>query len=166
MNNTNRFKKQHTIFIVIIGLVILLDQIGKWIIVRNLSLHETLEVIPGFFSLTYIRNTGGAFGILAGRVSFTRTIFFLVITCTALGVLFYHLYFKLSPNRNVIAISISLIIGGAIGNLIDRIRFGEVIDFLDFYIGSFHWPAFNVADSAVSAGVAIYCLQLLKRGNP
>ncbi|NVL90028.1 MAG: signal peptidase II [Desulfobacterales bacterium] len=124
------------------------------------SLGETLEVIPGFFNLTYIRNTGGAFGILSGEASLLRTGLFLGISCVALGIIFY-LYARIPSGKPWLGSGLAMTFGGALGNIVDRLRFGEVVDFLDFYIGNFHWPAFNVADSAISVGVGIFCIHLL-----
>ena len=126
------------------------------------SLHETREIIPGFFALTHIRNTGGAFGLLAGEATLFRTLFFLLVSCLALGVIFY-LYTRIAYGKPWVEAAFAMISGGALGNLIDRLRFGEVVDFLDFYIGTAHWPAFNIADSAISVGAAILCLNVLLR---
>ncbi|MBW1860403.1 MAG: signal peptidase II [Deltaproteobacteria bacterium] len=119
-----------------------------------------LDQLPGFFNLTYIRNTGGAFGLLAGEASRLRVGLFLAVSSAALGIIFY-LYTKIPPGRKWLDAGLALTFGGALGNLIDRLRFGEVVDFLDFHIGTMHWPAFNVADSAISVGVGIFCFYLL-----
>jgi signal peptidase II len=154
--------KKHTILILFAGITVLVDQVTKGIITRGFSLHENLEVIPGFFSLTHIGNTGGAFGLLAGEATGVRTLFFLAVSVLALGVVLW-LYIRVHPGKPWIAAAFAMIFGGALGNLIDRLRFGQVIDFLDFYIGTVHWPAFNVADSAISVGAAIVFLCALLR---
>ena len=135
----------------------LLDQLTKIWITAVFSLHQSLEVIPGLFSLTYLTNTGAAFGFLAGQPTAWRQAFFIVMVLAALGFITY-MYRRLRDESGWYEVSLGLIAGGAIGNLIDRLRFGSVIDFLDFYIGSHHWPAFNVADSAITVGVTIFLI--------
>ena len=152
--------RKYLIFFLIAAGVVLLDQLTKGLVTQKLLLHENLEVIPGFFNLTYVRNTGGAFGLLAGEASRLRTGLFLAVSCAALGIVFY-LYTKIPPGKKWLDAGLALTFGGALGNLIDRLRFGEVVDFLDFHIGTMHWPAFNVADSAISVGIGIFCFYLL-----
>jgi signal peptidase II len=152
--------RKYATFFLIAASVVLLDQITKGLIAQRFLLHENLEVIPGFFNLTYVRNTGGAFGLLAGEASKLRTVLFLTVSCAALGIIFY-LYTKLPPGKKWLDAGLAMTFGGALGNLIDRLRLGEVVDFLDFHIGSLHWPAFNVADSAVSVGIGIICFYLI-----
>ncbi len=132
--------------------VIVADQITKLWIMQSMRLHESIPVVPNLFSLTYIRNPGAAFGLLAGSSNAFRTVFFGVTSLFALALLSTILV-RLPERDWVGQLSIAGILGGAIGNLIDRLRFGEVIDFLDVYLESYHWPAFNVADSAISVGV-------------
>ena len=153
-------KRKYTTFLLIASGIILLDQVTKGLVTDRFLLHENLEVIPGFFNLTYIRNTGGAFGLLAGKASTLRTVLFLAVSCVALGIVF-HLYRKTPPGKPWLEAALAMTFGGALGNLIDRLRFGEVVDFLDFYVGTWHWPAFNVADSAITVGVGIFCFYLL-----
>ncbi len=142
------------------GIVVLVDQVTKQIILSVFALNESLGVIPGFFALTHVHNTGGAFGLFAGEASSIRTAVFLAVSCLVLGVIFY-LYTTMAREKPWVASAFSLIFGGALGNLIDRIRFGEVVDFLDFHIGTAHWPAFNVADSAICVGVGILLLNVV-----
>lgn len=141
---------------VILGLVatitILLDQATKIHIMQTMRLHESIPIIDGAFNLTYIRNPGAAFGLLASSGPVFRTIFFGLASLFALGLL-ATIYFRLQDADRAGQLSVAAILGGALGNLIDRIRYGEVIDFLDFYVGVYHWPAFNVADAAISVGV-------------
>jgi signal peptidase II len=151
----NYYRKYMT-FLLIGVAIILIDQVTKGLVTQRFSLHENLEVIPGFFDLTYVRNTGGAFGVLAGEASRLRTGLFLAISFVAIGTIFY-LYTRLPPGKPWLDAGLAITFGGALGNLIDRLRFGEVVDFLDFHIGTLHWPAFNVADSAISVGVGIFC---------
>ncbi|MEZ4526216.1 MAG: signal peptidase II [Desulfobacterales bacterium] len=150
---------------VIAGLVIVLDQITKLIILSTMPLHQSIPVIPGLFSITHIHNPGGAFGFFADQHPLIRkTVFLFMSSAAAVFVLwFYHQTPRTLP---WLAFGLSLIFGGAVGNLIDRFRFGKVVDFLDFYIGSYHWPAFNVADSAISVGVGIFVIHLLFKKMP
>ncbi len=131
---------------------VVLDQISKVQIMQTMRLHESIPVLPEFFSLTYIRNPGAAFGLLASSGQTFRLVFFGLTSVFALGLL-GMIFFRLRQDDWVGQLSIAGILGGAIGNLLDRVRFGEVIDFLDFYVNGYHWPAFNVADAAISVGV-------------
>lgn len=134
------------------GVTVILDQISKAYVMQTMRLHESIPIIPGFFSLTYIRNPGAAFGILASSSTGFRLLFFAFTSLFAL-VLLGTIFLRLRGDDWVGQLSIAAILGGAIGNLLDRLRFGEVIDFLDFYVEGYHWPAFNVADAAISVGV-------------
>ena len=149
----------------IAGLVILIDQLSKAIILKSLPLHHSIPVIPGFFDITFIFNPGGAFGFLAGQPSILRHVFFLGATSMAICFIFI-LYRKIPQTHSLLATAFALIMGGAVGNLIDRFRFEKVVDFLDFYLGKHHWPAFNVADSAISVGMAIVVYHLVFNKMP
>ncbi|MEE8184998.1 MAG: signal peptidase II [Thermodesulfobacteriota bacterium] len=142
--------------IIVVPVVVLLDQITKAIISHRLNLNQTIGVIAGFFNIVYIKNPGAAFGLFRGWGSM-RDIFLVIVTLLALIIIIY-IYRK--TTERLLRFSLSLIAGGAIGNLIDRVRFGEVVDFLDFYIGKYHWPAFNIADSAITVGVFIAVVEL------
>ncbi|HEV8540364.1 MAG TPA: signal peptidase II [Nitrospiraceae bacterium] len=131
---------------------VILDQVSKVQIMKTMRLHESIPIIANFFSLTYIRNPGAAFGILASSSNGFRLLFFGLTSLFALALL-GTIFFRLRGDDWIGQLSIAGILGGAIGNLLDRVRFGEVIDFLDFYVDSYHWPAFNVADAAISVGV-------------
>ena len=144
--------KAKLIFLVTVSLtVILFDQLSKSWIEHHVSLYQSIQVIPNFFHITHIKNAGGAFGIFSEFKGLYFKTFFILFTFLAIGVVGFF-YCKLKPNQNAPALGIALIIGGAIGNLIDRIRLGEVIDFIDVHYYSLHWPAFNVADSAITIG--------------
>ncbi len=148
------------ILIVICGSVVLLDQITKLMVQDRFALHESIVVVNGFFSLTYILNPGAAFGFLADQNETFRTVFFLSVSVIALTLLL--VFYRDTPADDTIGLfAISLLFGGAIGNLIDRIRIGEVVDFLDFYIAQHHWPAFNVADSAITVGISLMLYHLI-----
>jgi len=141
------------------GGVIVVDQITKIYIDTAFLLHESLPMIPDLFSITYIRNPGAAFGLFAGQSSLFRTLFFSGVSVVALSFLGIMVY-QVPKDDHWQTVSLSLLLGGALGNIIDRVRIGEVIDFLDFYIGTYHWPAFNVADSAITVGVTLLMLHL------
>lgn len=135
----------------ITGLVIALDQASKWLMVSWLSLHEFVAVMP-FFNLTMAHNTGAAFSFLSQAGGWQRWFFVVLALSISLGLL---IWLKKAVKTNLEAVSISLILGGAVGNVIDRIYYGYVIDFLDVYYATYHWPAFNVADSAIVIGAAL-----------
>jgi signal peptidase II len=156
---------QYTKLAVISGLVVIIDQITKILILKNLPLYHSITIIPGFFNITHIHNPGGAFGFMAHQDSSLRNFLFILLASIAVCFIFY---FYKSTNRThpFLASGFALILGGAIGNLIDRIRFGKVVDFLDFYVHNYHWPAFNVADSAITVGVTIFIFHLLFKKMP
>jgi signal peptidase II len=151
-------KNKYSWVAAIAGMVVILDQLTKSLVIKHFSLHESVKVVPGFFSLTYVRNPGAAFGILAGASGSWRTIFFTTVSLAALAVI-ATLVRKTSDRLPLIAFS--LIAGGAVGNFIDRVRFGEVVDFIEWYYRSFHWPTFNIADSAITVGVALLAIDML-----
>ena len=144
--------------------ILTVDRVTKVLVPYFLDLHQSIPVIPSVFNLTYVLNTGGAFGIMAGWDSPLRRIFFITASIVALGLLI-HLYRHAgkSPHRSI-RLSLAVITAGAMGNLYDRMMTGEVVDFLDFYVGSYHWPAFNVADSAITLGAG-YLLYLYVTGR-
>ena len=144
----------------IAALVVVIDQLTKLWIMTNFALHEQQNIIPGFFDLVYVTNTGAAFGFLAGSKNMLRQVFFVGVALVALVVIVYA-YVHLKKQGRIFVYSLGLIGGGAIGNLIDRLRFGSVVDFLDFYLGNHHWPAFNAADSAITVGVGLFMLGTL-----
>ena len=142
------------------GSVVFVDQITKNIIKINLSVYDNIIVIEKFFNITHILNPGGAFGFLASQTPEIRKFIFLFMSSiVALFVLWF--YKKCASNFVFLSYGLALIFGGALGNLIDRFKYGKVMDFFDFYIGSFHWPAFNVADSAISIGMSILIYHIL-----
>lgn len=155
-------KKNLVIFAICAALIIALDQITKAVITEKLFMYGTHQVIAGFFNLVYVMNPGAAFGFLAEMPELFRYVFFTGITLLAMGLIIFFVV-KGENEPLIIIISLALIFGGAVGNLIDRIRFGAVIDFLDFYIGSWHWPAFNVADSAITTGAILMLWQIIFR---
>jgi len=143
------------------GIVLVLDQVTKFLVVSFLPIYSSVDIIPGFFSLVHVRNTGAAFSFLAGGFSAWRQIFFVTVSLLGIAVVFY-VYKRLGKEEKWARTALALIFGGAVGNLVDRVRLGEVIDFLDCYIGKYHWPAFNVADSAISVGAVVLLVFLLR----
>ena len=158
-------KSKHVILLCLSGFVVVLDQISKLFISHHLRLHETLTLIPNFLNIAYIRNTGAAFGLLARAPESFRIPFFIIIPFIALTIIL--LIFKKTKETEALMVSaLSFILGGAIGNLIDRIRFNYVIDFLDFHwFDQYHWPAFNVADTSIVIGVGLLILYTLKHDH-
>ena len=137
------------------SVIIAADRLTKVLVPRFLELHSSVPVISGLFDITYARNSGGAFGLLSTWDSPLRRGFFIFASIAAM-VLLWFLYRQVarSPSRSL-RLALVAIGGGAFGNLYDRALTGEVVDFLDFYLGSYHWPAFNVADIAISTGAVI-----------
>lgn len=142
--------------ILLIGaaVIIALDQITKSAITARFVLHESYPVIDGLFNLVYVMNPGAAFGFLANASETFRSVFFIGITMAVILLIAYYVV-KSESDNNLYAVSLTLIFSGAVGNLIDRVRFGAVVDFLDVYIGNAHWPAFNVADSSITLGAVL-----------
>ena len=140
------------------GVIFLADQLTKYLIVAVIPLHDKIEIIPGFFNLVHVRNTGAAFSLLAHLEK--ATLIFGIAALCAVAVL-HVIVVRLEYARLWDIIPLGLILGGAIGNFADRIRNGAVIDFLDFYIGNAHWPAFNVADSAITCGAVLLGIRML-----
>ena len=142
--------------------IVIIDQVTKYWVMQSMRLHESIPVVPNLFSVTYIRNPGAAFGLLAGSSNAFRMVFFGLTSLFALALL-GTILFRLPEKDWIGQLSIAGILGGAIGNLIDRLRFGEVIDFLDVYVEAYHWPAFNVADSAISIGAVMLLWDALRQ---
>ena len=143
----------------------ILDQAIKLLVLAKIPAYGSIVVIPGFFDLTHIYNTGGAFGFLAGKSSLFRHLFFLTASAIAMGMIVY-LYLKTPREFLFLRSGLAMILGGAVGNVIDRIRLGKVVDFLDLYVKDLHWPAFNIADSAITVGILIFIYHLLLKKMP
>jgi signal peptidase II len=152
-----------TYFVIALG-VVALDQVTKAIVIAKIPMHQTIPVIRGFFDLTHLKNTGAAFGVLASAGSARP----LLVTLLALAVFAGVLAWSLSApaEHRLLQVALALIMGGAVGNLVDRVRFQSVTDFLRFYVDRWEWPSFNVADSAISVGVALLAWDIWKRPEP
>jgi len=140
--------------------VIVLDHVTKALVERSMTLYESIPLLP-FFSLTYVRNTGAAFGILGGLPAMLRLPLFLGVTVLAVGSLVSYLR-QVDDGDRVVIVALGGILGGAFGNFIDRVRYGEVVDFLHLHYRGFDWPMFNVADSAITVGVVVVLLHSLR----
>ncbi len=160
MGQVCRKQRKYLILFCFLSLILSLDQWTKSWIQEQFYLGETLSIIFGFFNLTYVQNTGAAFGFLAQTPPLFRVPFFLLVPVIALSSIFY-VFRKISHQDCLLSVALSLIVSGAIGNLIDRVRFGYVIDFLDFHWKwKAHFPVFNVADSVICIGVSFLTLDL------
>ena len=153
-------------FFFIAAAVLLLDRLAKWSVASNIPLHNSVTVIRGCFRLTHVENTGAAFGLFAESTAQWKIgalVSFSVIALIVVSMLLW----KHSHSLSTTTIGLSLILGGATGNLWDRMLTGHVVDFLDFYVGSYHWPAFNVADSAIVVGAILLVSEIVfvKSGN-
>jgi signal peptidase II len=157
-------KRKYWVLLIFCFGILLLDQWTKSMIVQKLRLYQRVEVIQGFFNIIHVRNTGGAFGIFGGEKGEIGSILFVVVSLIAIGAIVF-LIIKIKDNERTLALSLSLVLSGAIGNLIDRLHYGEVVDFLDFHLSAYHWPAFNVADSAICIGIGLMALELLVRDS-
>lgn len=156
-SSQSRPRRNYILIAIVTTVTILIDQISKQLILDSFRPGEVLPVIPGLFNLTLTFNFGAAFGLWSNLPPGWREFALGASITVALSVLFYFL--KQSGQRSALSqISLAAVLGGALGNVLDRMRHGHVIDFLDAYWGSYHWPAFNIADSAIVVGVAIVVL--------
>jgi signal peptidase II len=149
-------------YLLLAAAIIILDIWTKALVLARIDLHEAIPVIPHFFQLVHVRNTGAAFGIGANASS---RIVPLLLNLGAIAVFCVVVVYALrsAVSDRLLQTGLHLILGGAIGNLLDRFRFGYVVDFLDVYVGLKHWPAFNVADSAICIGIALLFLDMRKK---
>ncbi len=155
-----RWPRRYSLLFLVGGLIVLIDQATKIWVDKTMRLYESSPIVPGLLDLHYIRNTGAAFGFLSGSHAGFRIPFFLLVSTVAIGIILY-LFHKLEESEVLMPIALSLVLGGAVGNLIDRVRLGEVIDFILLHYKAFQWPAFNVADIGITAGVFLLILRIL-----
>jgi signal peptidase II len=146
-------------------LVVVLDRLAKWSVERSLSLHESIQIIPGFFRITHVENRGAAFGLFADSPSEWKIAALVLFSLIALVVV-STLLWKNSHAMTSTGVGLALILGGALGNLWDRLLSGHVVDFLLFYIREYQWPAFNVADSAIVVGAGLLVFEILFAKSP
>jgi signal peptidase II len=143
--------------------VLFLDQATKTLVVSRMTLYSSAPVIPGLFHITLVTNRGALFGLLHDLADPYRSTLFTAVPLLAIALMFVFQY-RTTIHDLATQSGLALILGGALGNLVDRIRLGYVIDFLDVFVGEHHWPAFNVADSCICVGVACLVIDLLARG--
>jgi signal peptidase II len=152
-------------YLILVAAVVIFDRWTKALIQNRFDLNESASVIDGFFNITYVRNTGVAFGIFSSISAPAKSL--LLSIFTALAAIVVVTYSVRSPAGNrLLQIALSLILGGALGNLYDRIAFGYVVDFLEFYVGAYHWPSFNIADSAITVGVVLLAFEIIRNETP
>ncbi len=155
-------KRKSTIIVTIASAVFILDRLTKLAVQSKIGFEDIIPVVRGFFELTYVRNTGAAFGIMAFARDSFRVPFLLASTAAAIGLLVYFVR-KTRDDEYLLLLALAMILGGALGNLTDRMIYGYVIDFLSFHFKEHYWPAFNVADSGITVGVALLGFDLLIR---
>jgi signal peptidase II len=151
-------------YLLIILCVLIADQITKIVVSRAISPYTHISVIPGFFNLTHIHNRGAIFGFFSRSGAPFVSILLTGASLAALGFVIYY-FLKTPSSEKMMKISLSLILGGALGNLVDRVFKGYVVDFADFYFRQWHWPAFNVADASITIG-ALCLIFVLLQGRP
>ncbi len=145
--------------------VLVLDQWTKWLVEDRLADHVSVEVIPNLLSFTHVQNTGVAFGLFAAHGDTTGTLVLTVLGLLAMGFVGFY-FFSVPLEHRALLASLALVLGGALGNLLDRIMSGAVTDFIDFYVGTWHWHTFNVADSAITVGIAVMLVSSFLYGTP
>jgi len=143
-------------------LAVILDQASKLAIAGSMKLYESIQIMP-FFKLTYVHNSGAAFSFLSEAGGWQR--WFFAGLALAISVAIAVWLTRLKERETLLAVALSLVLGGAVGNLIDRLAYGYVIDFLDVYYDTWHWPAFNIADSAITLGVMLMLLESFGFGD-
>lgn len=143
-------------------LAVILDQASKLAIAGSMQLYQSIEIVP-YFNLTYVHNTGAAFSFLSEAGGWQR--WFFAGLALVISVVIAVWLARLKRHETLLAVALSLILGGAIGNLIDRLAYGYVIDFLDVYYQTWHWPAFNIADSAITLGVVLMLVESFGLGK-
>jgi signal peptidase II len=146
-------------------IVVVADRASKWLVARSIPLHESVSVLPGVFRLTHVQNSGAAFGLFAESPSEWKVALLILFSMLALVVV-SALLWKNSHRITSTGVGLALILGGAVGNLWDRLLSGHVVDFFDFYLGSYHWPAFNIADSAIVIGALLLVSEILFANSP
>jgi signal peptidase II len=139
--------------------IVFLDQATKLVIIQTIQYGQAIAIIPDFFDIVFVLNPGAAFGFLGTLSAEVRNPLFILVSVVAVVVIVFYRARYLGSNR-LVSFALALVLGGAAGNLIDRLRYGMVVDFLDVHVGQYHWPAFNVADSTISIGVGLMILDI------
>src|SRR5205823_6272140 len=162
MSNHQTMRSFH--FLIALSVVVL-DRLAKWVVARNIALHDSVQVIPDFFRITHVENRGAAFGLFADSPSEWKIAMLVLFSIVAL-IIVSALLWRNSHAMSSTGVGLALILGGALGNLWDRVLSGRVVDFLLFYIGQYQWPAFNVADSAIVVGAGLLVIEILFAKTP
>lgn len=159
-NQNSPMQKMYAVglLLFIASTIVAIDQFLKWNMLEMLVYGNTVPVVKNYFSLTLVFNTGAAFGILQGKK-------YLFLVLPFLTVIFIFVLFIKSKNKNNLVIPLSLLLGGTIGNLIDRLKYGYVVDFFDFFFRRWHWPAFNIADMCICFGMVLIFLQMIRKNK-
>ncbi len=152
--------KKYVFVLSVAAVVLMLDQITKWYIRQTLGLYESIVVLDSFFHITHVRNAGGAFSLFAAAPGALRLPFFVSVSLAAVVALLIFVR-RVEPGHRLLLFALGAVLGGALGNLVDRMVSGEVTDFLDFHWRGYYWPAFNVADSFITTGMLILLLYSL-----
>jgi len=147
----------------LVSMILVLDQVTKYLVEKRVRMYEQITIIPGFFNLTRVHNKGAAFGILSQASDIWRSLFFITVASLAVVIISILIY---KARERLLVFALSLIAAGAAGNLIDRVRYGEVVDFIQWYVKSWYWPSFNVADSAISVGVVLLAIDMIFSKQP
>jgi len=162
MTDHRAMRKYH---LLIALFVLLLDRVTKWIVAKDIPLHDSKQIIAGFFYLTHVENRGAAFSLFADSPSTWKIALLVLFSLIALVVV-SALLWRSNHVMITTGVGLGLILGGALGNLWDRLLSGQVVDFLLFYLGSYQWPAFNVADSAIVVGAGLLVIEILLAKSP
>lgn len=143
------------------GLVVVVDQLSKWLVLRNISFGETIYVAP-FWNWVLAFNPGAAFSLLADQPGWQRWFFTVLALAISTWIAFM---LRQHPQQKLLSLALTLVMGGALGNVIDRVRFGAVVDFVQWHVAGYYWPAFNVADSAITIGAVLLVIEQLTTTN-
>jgi signal peptidase II len=146
--------RKYMVVLSVAAVILVLDQLTKWYIRHTMNLYESIPVLDPIFYITHVRNSGGAFGIMNNSTRALRLPFFILVSLVAIGVLLAFVR-RVEPGQRLLLLALAGILGGALGNLVDRMVVGEVTDFFDFHWHGYYWPAFNVADSFITIGMLI-----------
>lgn len=157
-------KSNYAIASALAAVIVILDQATKYLVQKHIMLYTVVDIVPGFFSLTHTLNKGAAFGFMNDRDTDWQVYFFIAAAAFAVLIIF-NLLSKAENEGRLFVWALGAILGGALGNVADRLRLGEVVDFLDFAVGSYHWPAFNVADIAITCGSLALIFSFYARGR-
>ncbi len=159
------FRIPRLFYLLFVFFILAVDQLTKAVVTQKINLYGSNEIIPGFFNMTYIQNRGAIFGFFSQSGSQLVYILLTLTSLAALALVVYY-FFKTPPDEKLMKISLSFILGGALGNLADRIFRGYVVDFMDFYVKKWHWPSFNVADSCITIGAILLIFLFFFKRRP